>query len=164
MLKKHYLSNTVHYCRSSMPRLFQMLSFLQSPSFPQAVCSDWPTDPVQCHSHGASASTPLVYFEWSDINIASLALLTAKDENLSTFQAPAQASANQISLCKYPSAGASPSHSCNTRKVMWLAVVWRSRQHQASEMPSVKRWCRCPVWLGCNAPFHNRKLQLSKLI
>ncbi len=113
---KHYLSNTVNYRRPSMPRLSQMLRFLQSPSFRQAVCSDWPTDTVQCHSHGASASTPLVYFEWSDINIDSLALLTAKVENLSTFQAPA--SANQISLCKYPSADASPSRTCNIRKVM----------------------------------------------
>ncbi len=29
-------SNTVHYCRSSMPRFSQMLCFLQSPSFQQA--------------------------------------------------------------------------------------------------------------------------------
>ncbi len=42
---------------------------------------------------------------------------------LKTFQAPTQASANQIALCKYPSADATQSHSCNTRKVMWLAVV-----------------------------------------
>uniref|UniRef100_A0A672L229 Ig-like domain-containing protein n=1 Tax=Sinocyclocheilus grahami TaxID=75366 RepID=A0A672L229_SINGR len=34
--KTHYFSNTVHYCRSSMPRLSQTLRFLQSPSFPQA--------------------------------------------------------------------------------------------------------------------------------
>uniref|UniRef100_A0A672KNS2 Circadian locomoter output cycles protein kaput n=1 Tax=Sinocyclocheilus grahami TaxID=75366 RepID=A0A672KNS2_SINGR len=34
--KTHYFSNAVHYCRSSMPRLSQMLSFLQSPSFRQA--------------------------------------------------------------------------------------------------------------------------------
>ncbi len=33
--KTHYFSNTVHYCRSSMPRL-------------SAVCSDWPIDPVHC--------------------------------------------------------------------------------------------------------------------
>ncbi len=33
---KHYFSNTVHYCSSSIPRLSQMLSFLQSPSFRQA--------------------------------------------------------------------------------------------------------------------------------
>ncbi len=31
--KTHYFSNTVHYCRSSMPRLSQMRRFLQSPSF-----------------------------------------------------------------------------------------------------------------------------------
>ncbi len=31
--KTHYFSNTVHYCRSSMPRLSQTLRFLQSPSF-----------------------------------------------------------------------------------------------------------------------------------
>ncbi len=33
--KTHYFSNTVHYCSSSMPRLFQMHCFLQSPSFQQ---------------------------------------------------------------------------------------------------------------------------------
>ncbi len=44
----HSFSNTVHYCRSSRPRLSQMRHFLQSPSFRQAVCSDWPTDPVHC--------------------------------------------------------------------------------------------------------------------
>ncbi len=36
MFKKHYFSNTVHYCSSSMPRLSQTCSFLQSPSFRQA--------------------------------------------------------------------------------------------------------------------------------
>ncbi len=34
--KTHYFSNTVHYCRSSMPRLSQTLRFLQRPSFRQA--------------------------------------------------------------------------------------------------------------------------------
>ncbi len=33
--KTHYFSNTVHYCSSSMPRLSQTRSFLQSPSFQQ---------------------------------------------------------------------------------------------------------------------------------
>ncbi len=64
------------------------------------------------HSHGASASTPLVDFEWSDVKrcrtelwvrrVASLALLAAEVENFSTFQAPTEASANQIASCKYP--------------------------------------------------------------
>ncbi len=36
MFKKHYISHTVHYCRSSMPRLSQTLRFLQNPSFWQA--------------------------------------------------------------------------------------------------------------------------------
>ncbi len=64
------------------------------------------------HSHGASASTPLVDFEWSDVKrcrtelwvrrVASLALLVAEVENFSTFQAPTEASANQIASCKYP--------------------------------------------------------------
>ncbi len=35
IFKKYYFSNTVHYCRSSMPRLSQTRSFLQSPSFQQ---------------------------------------------------------------------------------------------------------------------------------
>ncbi len=34
--KTHYFSNTVHYSKSSMPRLSQTLRFLQSPSFQQA--------------------------------------------------------------------------------------------------------------------------------
>ncbi len=34
--KTHYFSNTVQYCRSSMPRLSQMLRFPQSSSFRQA--------------------------------------------------------------------------------------------------------------------------------
>ncbi len=64
------------------------------------------------HSHGSSASTPLVDFEWSDVkrcrtelwvrHVASLALLAAEVENFSTFQAPTEASANQITSCKYP--------------------------------------------------------------
>ncbi len=90
-------------------------------------------DALTPHSHGASASTPtpLIDFEWSDVKrcqtelwvhrIASLALLAAEVENFSTFQAPTKASANQIALCKYPSAEASQSRSCNTRKVCdWL--------------------------------------------
>ncbi len=77
------------------------------------------------HSHRASASTPLVDFEWSDVKrwrtelwvrrVASLALLAAEVENFSTFQAPTEASANQIASCKYPI------RSCNTREVCdWL--------------------------------------------
>uniref|UniRef100_A0A672PCV7 Phosphatidylinositol-3-phosphatase SAC1 n=1 Tax=Sinocyclocheilus grahami TaxID=75366 RepID=A0A672PCV7_SINGR len=38
--KTHYFSSTVHYCRSSMPRLSQTLRFLQSPSFRQAQSAD----------------------------------------------------------------------------------------------------------------------------
>ncbi len=34
--KTHIFSNTLHYCKSSMPHLSQTLSFLQSPSFRQA--------------------------------------------------------------------------------------------------------------------------------
>ncbi len=36
MFKKHYISHTVHYCRSSLPGFSQKLCFLQSPSFWQA--------------------------------------------------------------------------------------------------------------------------------
>ncbi len=54
--------------------------------------------------------------------VTSLALLAAEVENFSKFQAPTQASADQIALCKYPSADASQSCSYNTRKVMWSAV------------------------------------------
>ncbi len=60
------------------------------PTFLQILVSLTP------HSHGASASTPLIYFEWSDIKrcraelwvrrVASLALLAAEVENFSTFQ------------------------------------------------------------------------------
>ncbi len=46
--KTHSFSNTVHYCRSSMPRLSQTLRFLQSLLLTSAVCSYWPTDSVHC--------------------------------------------------------------------------------------------------------------------
>ncbi len=70
----------------------------------------------------ASASTPLVDFEWSDVKrcrtelwvrrVASLALLAAEVENISTFQAPTEASANQIASCKYVCALRSLGHGC----------------------------------------------------
>ncbi len=44
----HSFSNTVHYCRSSRPRLSQMLHFTKSLLPTSTVCSDWPTDPVHC--------------------------------------------------------------------------------------------------------------------
>ncbi len=104
------------------------------------------------HSHGASASTPLVDFEWSDIKrcrtelwvrrVASLALLAAEVENFSTFQAPTEASANQIASCKYPIPFMQHQGS------MWLVVItMTARQHHASDTPSVKRWRRRPVWM-----------------
>ncbi len=98
----------------------------------------------------------LLWMEWHQAlpnwlwvrRIASLTLLAAEVENFSTLSAT-QASANQIALCKYPSVDASQSRSCNTRKVCdWLLSLWRSRQHQASDTPSVKRWH--PVWMGRN--------------
>ncbi len=52
-------------------------------------------------------------------------------------------------LMQYPSTDASQSRSCNTRKVCdWLLSLWWSRQHQASDTPSIKRWRRRPVWMG----------------
>ncbi len=52
-----------------------------------------------------------------------------------TFQAPTEASANQIASCKY-------------QRSMWLVVVtMTARQHHASDTPSVKRWRRRPVWM-----------------
>ncbi len=104
------------------------------------------------HSHGASASTPLVDFEWSDVKrcrtelwvrrVASLALLAAEVENFSTFQAPTEASANQIASCKYPIPF------MQHQRSMWLVVVtMTAHQHHASDTPSVKRWRRRPVWM-----------------
>ncbi len=104
------------------------------------------------HSHGASASTPLVDFEWSDVKrcrtelwvrrVASLALLAAEVENFSTFQAPTEASANQIASCKYPIPF------MQHQRSMWLVVVtMTARQHHASDTPSVKRFRRRPVWM-----------------
>ncbi len=46
--KTHSFSNTVHYCRSSMPCLSQMLRLLQSLLLTSTVCSYWPTDSVHC--------------------------------------------------------------------------------------------------------------------
>ncbi len=80
-----------------------------------------------------------------------------------TFQAPTQVSANQIALCKYPSVDTSQSRSCNTRKVCdWLLSLWRSRQHQASDTPSVKRWR--PVWMGRNGTCSGSSNSLPRVL
>ncbi len=63
-----------------------------------------------------------------------------------TFQAPTEASANQIASCKYPIPF------MQHQRSMWLVVVtMTARQHHASDTPSVKRWrrrwppCECSV-------------------
>ncbi len=54
-----------------------------------------------------------------------------------TFQAPTEASANQIASCKYPIPF------MQHQRSMWLVVVtMTARQHHASDTPSVKRWRR----------------------
>ncbi len=54
-----------------------------------------------------------------------------------TFQAPTEASANQIASCKYPIPF------MQHQRSMWLVVVtMTAHQHHASDMPSVKRWRR----------------------
>ncbi len=54
-----------------------------------------------------------------------------------TFQAPTEASANQIASCKYPI------QFMQHQRSMWLVVVtMTARQHHASDTPSVKRWRR----------------------
>ncbi len=59
-----------------------------------------------------------------------------------TFQAPTEASANQIASCKYPIPF------MQHQKSMWSVVVtMMARQHHASDTPSVKRWRRSPVWM-----------------
>ncbi len=59
-----------------------------------------------------------------------------------TFQAPTEASANQIASCKYPIPF------MQHQRSMWLVVVtMTARQHHASDPPSVKRWRRRPVWM-----------------
>ncbi len=59
-----------------------------------------------------------------------------------TFQAPTEASANQIASCKYPIPF------MQHQRSMWLVVVTMTvRQHHASDTPSVKRWRRRPVWM-----------------
>ncbi len=56
-----------------------------------------------------------------------------------TFQAPTEASANQIASCKYPIPF------MQHQRSMWLVVVtMTARQHHASDTPSVKRWCDAP--------------------
>ncbi len=61
-----------------------------------------------------------------------------------TFQAPTEASANQIASCKYPIPF------MQHQRSMWLVVVTMTvRQHHASDMPSVKldadAPCECSV-------------------
>ncbi len=59
-----------------------------------------------------------------------------------TFQAPTEASANQIASCKYPIPF------MQHQRSMWLVVVtMTARQHHASDTPSVKHWRRRPVWM-----------------
>ncbi len=59
-----------------------------------------------------------------------------------TFQAPTEASANQIASCKYPIPF------MQHQRSMWLVVVtMTARQHHASDTPSVKRWRQRPVWM-----------------
>ncbi len=59
-----------------------------------------------------------------------------------TFQAPTEASANQIASCKYPIPF------MQHQRSMWLVVVtMTARQYHASDTPSVKRWRRRPVWM-----------------
>ncbi len=58
--KTHYFSNTVHYCRSSMPRLSQTLPFLQSPSFRQAQ-SALIGQLIQCIVIGRTPQARVVY-------------------------------------------------------------------------------------------------------
>ncbi len=59
-----------------------------------------------------------------------------------TFQAPTEASANQIASCKYPIPF------MQHQRSMWLVVVtMTARQHHASDTPSVKRWHRRTVWM-----------------
>ncbi len=54
-----------------------------------------------------------------------------------TFQAPTEASANQIASCKYPIPF------MQHQRSMWLVVVtMTARQHHASDTPSVKHWRR----------------------
>ncbi len=54
-----------------------------------------------------------------------------------TFQAPTEASANQIASCKYPI------QFMQHQISMWLVVVTMTAcQHHASDTPSVKRWRR----------------------
>ncbi len=81
-------------------------------------------------------------------------------KNFSTFQAPMAASANQIALCKYPSADASQSRSCNTRKVCdWLLSLWRrvSTKLQTHPPSSVDAPCE---W-GVTTLSENRFRRLS---
>ncbi len=50
-----------------------------------------------------------------------------------TFQAPTEASANQIASCKYP--------------IPFMQHQRSMCQHHASDTPSVKRWRQRPVWM-----------------
>ncbi len=57
--KTHYFSNTVHYCSSTMPRLYQMCHFSTKPFLPtSAVCSDRPADTVHCDWPNTTSARP----------------------------------------------------------------------------------------------------------
>ncbi len=77
--------------------------------------------------------------KWSECAHTSGCLKRGAD---ATFQASTEASANQIASCKYPIPFMQHQIS------MWLVVVtMTARQHHASDTPSVKHWCRRPVWM-----------------
>ncbi len=129
-------------CVTCVRALWQWVTYTRERSLPALA---------QTNTRGVT-STPLVDFEWSDVKrcrtelwvrrVASLALLAAEVENFSTFQAPTEASANQIVSCKYPIPF------MQHQRSTWLVVVTMTvRQHHASDTPSVKRWRRRPVWM-----------------
>ncbi len=82
----------------------------------------------------------LLFLEWRNVYLNYFFHLSSILH--ATFQAPTEASANQIASCKYPIPF------MQHQRSMWLVVVtMTARQHHASDTPSVKRWRRRPVWM-----------------
>ncbi len=101
---------------------FSKVSIFKGQKFWSSV-NNWHNAPFTRGVQRLSFTLNGVTLSIAELNCGSVTSLQwrCSQQKLKTFQVPTQSSANQIALCKYPSAEASQSHSYNTRKVCdWL--------------------------------------------
>ncbi len=101
---------------------FSKVSIFEGQKFWSSV-NNWHNAPFTRGVQRLSFTLNGVTLSIAELNCGSVTSLQwrCSQQKLKTFQVPTQSSANQIALCKYPSAEASQSHSYNTRNVCdWL--------------------------------------------